>query len=279
MAKQRLGKGLNALIPEMPEAGGQGVQEINISEITPNRNQPRQNFDKEKLEELAQSIMQHGIVQPVLLRKIDRGYEIVAGERRWRAARIAGFKTIPAVIKELDDRQVMELALIENLQREDLNPLEEAEAYRKLVEEFGLTQEEISSAVGKSRSAIANTMRLLNLSQEVQQLIRDNKISAGHARVLVPLDLKEQQLIIEKILKSDLSVRETEKLASKIINGKKTVGGKKKEKQPWIVEIENTLGEYLGTRVQIVPGKKKGRLEIEYYNAGDLERILELIRR
>jgi ParB/RepB/Spo0J family partition protein len=167
MAKKRLGRGLNALIPEMPETVDNGVKEIDISAITPNRNQPRQDFDQQKLEELAGSIAQHGIVQPILLRRLSRGYEIVAGERRWRAARLAGLKAVPAIVKELDDRQVMEMALIENLQREDLNPLEEAEAYKRLSEEFGLTQEDISNAVGKSRPAIANTLRLLGLQYAI----------------------------------------------------------------------------------------------------------------
>nr|HQA47021.1 ParB/RepB/Spo0J family partition protein [Bacillota bacterium] len=150
MSKKRLGKGLNALIPELPQVDDQGIKEIPVNDIAPNRNQPRQNFDAEKMEQLAESINKHGVVQPIAVRKIDRGYEIVAGERRWRAARMAGLKTVPAVVMDLDERQVMEIALVENLQREDLNPIEEAEAYKTLMEEFGLTQEEISTAVGKS---------------------------------------------------------------------------------------------------------------------------------
>lgn len=278
MAKQRLGRGLNALIPEMPDAAEQGVQEIEITDITPNRNQPRQNFDKDKLEELAQSISQHGIVQPVLLRKIERGYEIVAGERRWRAARIAGIKTIPAVVKELDDRQVMELALIENLQREDLHPLEEAEAYRKLADEFDLTQEEISAAVGKSRPAIANALRLLALPDPIKKLMLDNLISAGHGRALLALEEKQQLVIAEKIVKENLSVRDTEKIVNESADGERPAKKKKEDKQPWVLEIENALGEYFGTKVQIIPGRKKGRLEIEYYSSEDLERILEIIK-
>ncbi|MBA1334739.1 MAG: Chromosome (plasmid) partitioning protein ParB [Firmicutes bacterium] len=278
MAKQRLGRGLNALIPEIPDEVEQGVQEVEITAITPNRNQPRQNFDKEKLEELAQSISQHGIVQPVLLRKVERGYEIVAGERRWRAARMAGMKAIPAVVKELDDRQVMELALIENLQREDLHPLEEAEAYRKLADEFGLTQEEISSAVGKSRPAVANALRLLTLPDPIKKLLFDNLISAGHGRALLPLEEKQQVIVAEKIIKENLSVRDTERIVNEIASGKKPVEKKKEEKQPWVLEMENILGEYLGTKVQIIPGRKKGKLEIEYYSPEDLERILEIIK-
>ncbi len=279
MSKQRLGKGLTALIPDLPETEEQGIREVNISEIAPNRDQPRQNFDREKLEQLAQSIIQHGIVQPVVLRQMERGYEIVAGERRWRAARIAGLKTIPAVVKDLDEKQVMEMALIENLQREDLNPMEEAEAYRKLIDEYGLTQEEIASIAGKSRPAIANTLRLLNLPEGIQQLVRDDKITAGHARAVISLSEKDQHDAVEKIIKDNLSVRETEKLADSIINkASRREGKNKKEKEPWVIDMENSLGDLLGTRVQISQGRKKGKIEIEYYSAEELERILEFIR-
>lgn len=279
MVKRRLGKGLTALIPELPETGKEGVSEINVSEIFPNKNQPRQNFDREKLEQLARSIVQHGVLQPVVLRKAERGYEIVAGERRWRAARIAGLKSIPAVVKELDDRQVMELALIENLQREDLNPIEEAEAYKKLIDEFGLTQEEISAAVGRSRSAVANTLRLLTLPKDIQKLIRDEILTAGHARAIIPLNDRQRREVIERIIKDNLSVRETEKLASSVTQNKAKKTKKGKTKDAWIMEIENSLGELLGTRVQLVQGKKKGKIEIEYYTMEDLERILEHFKR
>lgn len=279
MAKQRLGKGLTALIPDMPDAGQQGVQEISISEIAPNRDQPRQNFDREKLEQLAQSIIQHGIVQPVVLREIDRGYEIVAGERRWRAARIAGLKAIPAVIKELDDKQVMEMALIENLQREDLNPMEEAEAYKKLIDEHRLTQEEVASVVGKSRPAIANILRLLSLPEDIQQMVRKELLSAGHARAVISIPHKDQQEVVHRVVKDNLSVRETEKLVDSIIKeGTNKKIRKIKEKEAWIVEVENSLGELLGTRVQISRGRKKGKIEIEYYSTEGLERILEFIK-
>lgn len=279
MAKQRLGKGLTALIPDMPDVGQQGVQEISISEIAPNRDQPRQNFGREKLEQLAQSIIQHGIVQPVVLRELDRGYEIVAGERRWRAARIAGLKAIPAVIKELDDKQVMEMALIENLQREDLNPMEEAEAYKKLIDEYRLTQEEVSSVVGKSRSAIANILRLLSLPEDIQQMVRKELLSAGHARTVISLTDKDQQEVVHRIIKDNLSVRETEKLVDSIIKKESNKRTKtKKEKEAWIVEVENSIGELLGTRVQISRGRKKGKIEIEYYSTEGLERILEFIK-
>ncbi len=277
MSKKRLGKGLNALIPELPQVDDQGVKEIPVNDITPNRNQPRQNFDAEKMEQLAESINKHGVVQPIAVRKIDRGYEIVAGERRWRAARMAGLKTVPAVVMDLDERQVMEIALVENLQREDLNPIEEAEAYKTLMEEFGLTQEEISSAVGKSRPAITNTLRLLNLCAEVQGLVKENLLSAGHARALIVLGEKQQREAAEKILKEQLSVRETEKLVGKLAGERRERAAGVKDKTPWVVDMEEQIGEVLGTKVRITQGKKKGKIEIEYYGTEDLERILELI--
>lgn len=278
MAKQRLGKGLNALIPELPQIEDQGVQKLPINDIAPNRNQPRQHFDAEKMEELAESISKHGVVQPIAVRKLDKGFEIVAGERRWRAARMAGLKTVPAVVMELDERQVMEIALVENLQREDLNPIEEAEAYKTLTEEFGLTQDEISSAVGKSRPAIANTLRLLSLSDDIQSMVRDNLLTAGHARALITLEAGEQKEVVERILKDGLSVRETEKLIGSMAKAGKEKAKAAKVKKPWVMEMEGMLGELLGTKVQIVQGRKKGKIEIEYYNNDDLERILDLIR-
>lgn len=192
---------------------------------------------------------------------------------------MAGLKTIPAVIKDLDDREVMEMALIENLQREDLNPLEEAEAYRKLSEEFGLTQEDISTAVGKSRPAIANTVRLLGLPAQIQRLLRDNQITAGHARALIPLDEKQQLQVVSSILKDNLNVRETEKLVNRMLSPKKASTAKARKSQPWLKEVESWLGEHLGTKVQIIQGKRKGKLEIEYYSPEDLERILEIIKK
>ena len=277
MIKKGLGKGLNALIPELPQVDGQGIREISVNDIAPNRKQPRQNFDTEKMEQLAESIAKHGIVQPIAVRKIDEGYEIVAGERRWRAARMAGLKTVPAIVMDLDERQVMEIALVENLQREDLNPIEEAEAYKTLMDEFGLTQEEISSAVGKSRPAITNTLRLLSLCPEVQRLVKENLLSAGHARALVVLGEKQQKEAAEKILKEQLNVRETEKLVSKLAGERKERAARAEDKNPWVVDMEEQIGEILGTKVQIIQGKKKGKIEIEYYGTEDLERILELI--
>ena len=254
------------------------MQKLPINDIAPNRNQPRQHFDAEKMEELAESISKHGVVQPIAVRKLDKGFEIVAGERRWRAARMAGLKTVPAVVMELDERQVMEIALVENLQREDLNPIEEAEAYKTLTEEFGLTQDEISSAVGKSRPAIANTLRLLSLSADIQSMVRDNLLTAGHARALITLEAGEQKEVVERILKDGLSVRETEKLIGSMAKAGKEKAKAAKVKKPWVMEMEGMLGELLGTKVQIVQGRKKGKIEIEYYNNDDLERILDLIR-
>ncbi|HOO11364.1 MAG TPA: ParB/RepB/Spo0J family partition protein [Bacillota bacterium] len=277
MSKKRLGKGLNALIPELPQMDDQGIREIPVNDIAPNRKQPRQDFDSEKMEQLAESIAKHGVVQPIAVRKIDRGYEIVAGERRWRAARMAGLKTVPAVVMDLDERQAMEIALVENLQREDLNPIEEAEAYKTLMDEFELTQEEISSAVGKSRPAITNTLRLLSLCAEVQKWVKENLLSAGHARALVVLGEKQQKEAAERILKEQLSVRETEKLVGKLAGERRERAARSKDKNPWVVDMEGQIGEVLGTKVQIIQGKKKGKIEIEYYGAEDLERILELI--
>ncbi|MDD2572926.1 MAG: ParB/RepB/Spo0J family partition protein [Bacillota bacterium] len=277
MAKKRLGKGLNALIPELPQIEDQGIQEVPVNDIAPNRNQPRQQFDAEKMEGLAESISKHGVVQPIAVRKIDQGFEIVAGERRWRAARMAGLKTVPAVVMELDERQIVEIALVENLQREDLNPIEEAEAYKTLMEEFELTQDDISAAVGKSRPAIANTLRLLSLSADIQRMVRDNLLTAGHARALITLEGNKQKEVIERILKEDLSVRETEKVISSMAKEKRSKT-EAKAKNPWVMEMEGIMGEFLGTKVQIVQGKKKGKIEIEYYNAEDLERILELLK-
>ncbi|MGI6697811.1 MAG: ParB/RepB/Spo0J family partition protein [Clostridiales bacterium] len=277
MSKKRLGKGLNALIPELPQVDGQGIREIPVNDIAPNRKQPRQNFDAEKMDQLAGSINKHGVVQPIAVRKIDRGYEIVAGERRWRAARMAGLKTVPAVVMDLDEKQAMEIALVENLQREDLNPIEEAEAYKTLMDEFGLTQEEISNAVGKSRPAITNTLRLLSLCTEVQGLVKENLLSAGHARALIVLGEKQQKEAAEKILKEQLNVRETEKLVSKLAGGPSERAARTKDKNPWVADMEGQIGEILGTKVQIIQGKKKGKIEIEYYGAEDLERIMELI--
>lgn len=278
MSKKVLGKGLGALIAA--ETGeNSGVMELRINDIEPNLDQPRKVFDDEKLLQLCESIKQHGVVQPIIVKKEKDTYRIVAGERRWRAARMAGLETIPAVIKDLTDRQLMEVALIENLQREDLNPIEEAEAYEKLIKEYNMTQEEISETIGKSRSAIANTVRLLSLSQKVKNYIIEGKLTSGHARTLVTIEDEDLQgKIADEIINKALNVRETEKLLKKYNENKKK---KPKRKDPEdnaeFIKIEEKLKAVFGTQVHLVSGNKKGKIVIEYYSPDDLERILELV--
>ncbi|MCR4430283.1 MAG: ParB/RepB/Spo0J family partition protein [Tepidanaerobacteraceae bacterium] len=274
MNKKGLGKGLGALIPEIAREE-ENIQEISIKEIRVNQNQPRKHFDEKKIEELAESIKQHGVLQPVILRKRSEGYELVAGERRWRAAQKAGVEKIPAIVKELSDLDVMEIALIENLQREDLSPLEEAEAYKKLIEEFGMTQEELSKRVGKSRSQIANTVRLLNLDDEIKEMIIEEKLTAGHARALLAVEDKKERLkMAEKISKENMSVRQIEEAVKKKTDKKEK---KREEINPAILDVSEKLQTTLGTRVKIKGTEKRGKIEIEYYSADELERILENI--
>ncbi|AYO32125.1 ParB/RepB/Spo0J family partition protein [Biomaibacter acetigenes] len=275
MNKRGLGKGLSALIP-MDDKEQENVQDIKISEIRANKNQPRKKFDEEKIRELSDSIKEHGVLQPIIVRKKDGGYELVAGERRWRAAQKAGIEKIPAIIKDLSDADVMEIALIENLQREDLNPLEEAEAYKKLIDEFGMTQEELSKRVGKSRSQIANTVRLLNLDEEIKKLISEEKLTAGHARALLAIEDKKERLkIAKKISESNMSVRETEETVKKKTQEKKK--NKNQEINPVFIDITEKLQRALGTRVKVKGTEKRGKIEIEYYSEDELERILETI--
>ncbi|SKC88908.1 ParB/RepB/Spo0J family partition protein [Maledivibacter halophilus] len=293
-AKRGLGKGLDALIPHKFEesvldntnSDGKIVKMINIDDIKPNKNQPRKYFDKDKIKSLEESISNHGIVQPIIVRKHEKGYEIVAGERRWRAAKNTKLKEIPCIIKELDNQELMELSLIENLQREDLNEIEEALAYKKLNEEFKMTQDKIANIIGKSRPYIANTLRLLNLNDEAKKMIIEGEISSGHGRALLRIeDDKLQKEIAFKINTEDLTVRETEKLVSRIIeknrknNAVKKVNKVNKVKDSTIVYIEESLKEILGTKVNIVNGKKKGKIEIEYYSDDDLERIIEFLKK
>ncbi|MDK2877734.1 MAG: ParB family transcriptional regulator, chromosome partitioning protein [Thermoanaerobacteraceae bacterium] len=275
MNKRGLGKGLSALIP-MDDKEQENVQDIKISEIKANKNQPRKKFDEEKIRELSDSIKEHGVLQPIIVRKKDGGYELVAGERRWRAAQKAGIEKIPAIIKDLSDADVMEIALIENLQREDLNPLEEAEAYKKLIDEFGMTQEELSKRVGKSRSQIANTVRLLNLDEEIKKLISEEKLTAGHARALLAIEDKKERLkIAKKISESNMSVRETEETVKIKTQEKKK--NKNQEINPVFIDITEKLQRALGTRVKVKGTEKRGKIEIEYYSEDELERILETI--
>ena len=284
--KRGLGKGLDALFENLSESNStpaetfspKEVTEIRITEVEPRRDQPRKNFDPESLEALSESIRLHGVIQPIILGEKQNGfYPIIAGERRWRAAKMAGLTVIPAVVRDYEQQEIMEIALIENLQREDLNPIEEAQGYKNLMTAFGLTQEEVSEKIGKSRSAIANTLRLLTLSDAIKQLISDGDLSNGHARALLAINEEEKRLeLAEKVIREGLSVRELEKLT-----GKK-VPAPKKEKTPRkydaeFADYENRLSQQMGTKVKIVNGEKKGKIEIEYYGNDDLNRILTIL--
>lgn len=279
--KSALGKGLGALIPEagdkiINENEMGSVYDVDINMISPDKDQPRKNFDEEKLEQLANSIKEHGIIQPILVRKEDNYFKIIAGERRWRAARLAGLKKIPVLEKVLDKKQTMEISLIENLQREDLNPVEEARAYKKLMEEFHITQEEIANRIGKSRPAIANTMRLLALDDRVLNYIIDCTLSEGHGKTIVSIENNDLQYeIAKKIIDEGLNVRQTESLIKNIHNIKNKPKDKP-AKDVYLKDIENKLKNVLGTKVSINKGRKKGTIEIEYYNNEDLDRIIEM---
>lgn len=274
---KRLGKGLEALLPQIAEEDS--VQTINIDNLRPNPYQPRKQFEESKLKELADSIREHGIIQPIIVRKSFRGYEIVAGERRWRAARLAGLEEVNAVVKEFDDRQMTEIALIENLQREDLNSIEVAEAYSSFMQKFGLTQEELAQKVGQSRSHVANFLRLLNLPAEIQNHVSRGTISMGHARAILGLENKQQQLLIaQKIIDEDLSVRMVEQMVNRLTkNVPRETKKRKTEADRVIRQYEERFRIQLGTAVKIQSGKKRGKIEIEYYSLDDLERILGLL--
>ena len=283
--KKGLGKGLETLFSSdniIEETVENGIVEISINKVEPNKNQPRKNFDKEKLQALADSIKEHGIIQPIIVtKKSDGRYTIVAGERRWRASKLAGLSKIPVVIKEYSSKTVTEIALIENLQREDLNPIEEALGYKELCDVYDMTQEQISEKVGKSRSAVANAMRLLLLEDEFQKKLIDGEISEGHARAALSLDgFVLREFLINQIIKNGLNVRQAELLAKQI--GKTT-----KEKAPKMPDIyrielnklEESLSSDFGTKVTIKGGAKKGKIEIEYYGNEDLDRILKIIKK
>jgi len=274
-----LGRGLHALISENTDSvDNNGVEEIKLIDIDPNINQPRKTFNEEKISELVESIRNHGIVQPILVQRVKGRYMIVAGERRWRAAKLAGLKTIPAVIRDFTDQEIMEIGLIENLQREDLNVIEEALAYKKLMEEFNLTQENISQRVGKSRPSIANTLRLLNLNPDVLKLVQDGNITGGHARALLAIEDKDKQLELAwKIVDENLSVRDIENLAKLLLNPAQKPSKQPNKKDIFLIETEETLKRRLGTKVNIIKGKKKGKIEIEYYSLQELERLIELL--
>lgn len=293
--KKGLGKGLDSLIPDNKSmksvtsektveskedaAAKSGVQVMKINEVEPNRDQPRKNFDEDALLELSDSIKQFGVLQPLLVRKRKDYYEIIAGERRWRAAKLAGVKEVPVIEKEYTDQEILEIGLIENIQRENLNPIEEAIAYKRLLEEFNLKQDEVAERVSKSRTAVTNSMRLLKLSDKVQQMIIDDMISTGHARALLAIDDPElQYTLANKIFDEKLSVRETEKLVKEIKNPKKP-----KEKKPVAnsfiyQDLEKKMKSVFGTKVSIASkGKGKGKIEIEYYSDDELEHLFDMM--
>ena len=281
MAKMKgLGKGLDALLGDefTNEPEVKSSLFLPLSQVESCAAQPRKQFDPDALADLADSIRQHGIIQPLTVRKLQSGYyQIIAGERRWRAARMAGLRQVPVVVIEADDRKAMELAMIENLQREDLNPMEEAEGYRTLMEQYGLTQEETSQRVGKSRSAVANALRLLHLSDEVRVLVEEGKLSGGHARALVPLTAELQKKAAAVIIKDDLSVRQTELLVKKLTADKPQKPGKDAGSVDYAAEAARELSERLGRPCRIVTGRKKGRLELEYYGVDDLNALLDAL--
>jgi ParB family transcriptional regulator, chromosome partitioning protein len=290
--KGGLGKGLDSLIadrrPAAVKENSNNAAEIKaenkspfmvkLSEVEPNRKQPRKHFDEEALQELADSIKKYGVIQPLLVEKKEKYYEIIAGERRWRAAKIAGLKEIPVVLKELSEQEKMEIALIENIQREDLNPIEEAQAYKRLLDEFHLKQEDVANSVSKSRSAITNTMRLLKLDERVQNMVAGEELSAGHARALLSIsDVDKQYELALKIVEKGLSVREVEALLKK-----KPAKEEKKDtntaEELIYRNFENNLKEIYGTKVSIKNQKGKGKIEISYYSVDELERILEMLQ-
>lgn len=291
--KRGLGKGLDSMIPkkivtseskeeiEKKEENVSRETLIKVSEIEPNSDQPRRNFNEDALHELAESIKQYGILQPLLLQKKGKYYEIIAGERRWRAARLAGLKEVPAIIKEYTSQEVIEIALIENIQREDLNPIEEAQAYQRLISEFNLKQDELAARVSKSRTAITNSMRLLKLCPQVQSMLIDELISSGHARAILPIeDSQHQEVLAHKIMDEKLSVRETEKLVRALLKEKEEKPQEKQKKEHSIFyrDLEEKMKEIIGTKVSIqAKSKKKGKIEIEYYSPEELERIIELL--
>ena len=290
--KGGLGKGLDSLIAnkvekpvvELSASKENGATFISVSKVEPNREQPRKKFDEDSLLELAESIKQYGVIQPLLVQQKNGYYEIIAGERRWRAAKLAGIKEIPVIIKNLNEQEIMEISLIENIQREDLNPIEEAQAYKRLLTEFNLKQDEIAERVSKSRTAVTNAMRLLKLNEQVQQMLIDEMLTTGHARALLAIEDEEKQYeIAQKIFDEKLSVRETEKLVKMIQNQKEITPAPVKKVDPQILavykDLEEQMKSILGTKVFINPkDDKKGKLEIEYYSQDELDRIIDLLR-
>ena len=294
--KRGLGKGLDSLIPtnvmmesevkhstvstaSSPEEEKDGTLMVKLSKVEPNREQPRKNFDEDSLQELAESLKQFGMLQPILVQNRGDYYEIIAGERRWRAAKIAGLKEVPVIVRELTDQEIVEISLIENIQREDLNPIEEAQAYKRLLTELHLKQDEVAERVSKSRTAVTNSMRLLKLCDEVQKMVVDDMISTGHARALISIeDPEEQYLIAQKIFDEKLSVREVEKLVKDLHKPPKPPKEENKTLQAIYQEISERLKQSLSTKVSVSAKQNgAGKIEIEFYNHEDLERLLERI--
>jgi ParB family transcriptional regulator, chromosome partitioning protein len=283
MATKRmaLGKGLGALIPGFGEEESRTILYCGIEEIIPNRSQPRKHFDESKLQELAESIKEKGILEPLIVRRVDQGYELIIGERRWRAAQKAGLKEVPVLVKEIEGREVLELSLIENLQREDLNPIEEAEAFKRLTEEFNISQGELSTRIGKDRTTITNTLRLLKLPLKVRNQLLQNRITSGHARAILSLGTREKQEELSAlIIQKGLSVREAEALAKRWSEKQKKVPTPTKrgsDLESQMISLQDSLRRHLATKVYIRQKGRKGKIEIEYYSPEDLERIIETI--
>ena len=274
-----LGRGLGALLgDDVMKTESSGSLSLPISQVETCSSQPRKRFDDESLQELADSISQHGIIQPLTVRKLSSGYyQIIAGERRWRAARLAGLQEVPVIVIEADDRKAAELAMIENLQREDLNPMEEAAGFQSLIEFYHMTQEEAAQRVGKSRSAVTNALRLLGLTPSVRKLVEEGKLSAGHARALVPLSPSLQESAANAIVSGGLSVRQTEALVKRLSAEKKEAQAKDPDEVDYLAEAQNELKARLCRGVKIVPGRKKGRIELEYYGVDDLNDLLDAL--
>ena len=274
-----LGRGLGALLgDDVMKTESSGSLSLPISQVETCSSQPRKRFDDESLQELADSISQHGIIQPLTVRKLSSGYyQIIAGERRWRAARLAGLQEVPVIVIEADDRKAAELAMIENLQREDLNPMEEAAGFQSLIESYHMTQEEAAQRVGKSRSAVTNALRLLALTPSGRKLVEEGKLSAGHARDLVPLSPSLQESAANAIVSGGLSVRQTEALVKRLSAEKKEAQAKDPDEVDYLAEAQNELKARLCRGVKIVPGRKKGRIELEYYGVDDLNDLLDAL--
>ena len=283
--KKGLGKGLDSMIPEkktkaeMKEAQDKSLAEIKISEIDPNMGQPRKKFDEDELLELAESIKIHGVIQPIILTKRGKRYEIIAGERRWRASKLAGLVKIPAIIREYTDKEIMEVSLIENIQRQDLNPIEEATAFKNLIDEYKMKQDDLAERVSKSRSAITNALRLLKLDDKVKAMLAEGLISTGHARALLAVeDKNKQQILAVKIFDEKLSVRETEKLVKQVLEKKESKKEEKSSEKLIYKKLEDSLKSIIGSKVSIKGRDNgKGKIEIDYYSIEELDRITELL--